>query len=75
MAEDFNIVLELLRHIRAKVDNIEDTQRLHGQRLSSIERHMANDRVDSVQQRDELDGLRARLERIERRLELHDPQH
>ncbi|MFC7694092.1 hypothetical protein ACFQY5_35930 [Paeniroseomonas aquatica] len=68
MADDFNLVLEHLRHIRADTGAIKDEQKLHGQRLTSIERGL-------LTFRDEIDGVKERLDRIETRLGLHDPEH
>ncbi|MBY0356321.1 MAG: hypothetical protein K2Q12_11430 [Rickettsiales bacterium] len=75
MAEEFNLILEHLRHIRAKVDRIEDEQRLQGLRMSSLERHMSNFHNDFVTFRDEIDGVKGRLERIDHHLGLHDHEH
>jgi|CXWL01.1.fsa_nt_gi predicted nuclease with TOPRIM domain len=70
--EPDSLVLEHLRAIR-------ETQDRHTQaftdvqlRLSAIENHMAGFQFSEVRQNSELDRLRARLERIEQRLELAD---
>jgi hypothetical protein len=75
MAEEFNLILEHLRHIRSKIDRMDDEQRLQGQRMTSLERHMSNFHSDFVTFRDELDGVKGRLECIENRLGLLDPEH
>lgn len=70
--EPDSLVLEHLRAIR-------ETQDRHTQaftdvqlRLSAIENHMVGFQFSEVRQNSELDRLRARLERIEQRLELAD---
>lgn len=68
MADDFNLVLEHLRHIRGAVDTIRTEQGLHGQRLTSIERNL-------MTFRDEIDSVKVRLDRIETRLGLNEPEH
>ena len=75
MADEFNLVLEHLRHIRATVDKISSEQGRHGRRLTSIERHQSNLHSDMANFRDELDGVKERLDRIETRLGLNDPEH
>ena len=68
MADEFNLVLEHLRYIRGKVDRIEDEGRMQGQRLTLVERHL-------MTFRDEIDSVKTRLDRIETRLGLHEPEH
>ncbi|AUB82926.1 hypothetical protein [Candidatus Thiodictyon syntrophicum] len=67
-----SLVLEHLRAIRA-------TQADHGERLTSIELHLATlgQQVGALTTavysgKSDLDGLRRRVERIERRLELSE---
>jgi outer membrane murein-binding lipoprotein Lpp len=78
MNEDVeNLVLEHLRHIRGRVDQIADDVGDLKQRMSSLESAMnlvrrevaLGDETDARQQIT-LDKLNARIERIERRLEL-----
>jgi tetrahydromethanopterin S-methyltransferase subunit G len=68
--EPENLVLEHLRAIREVLDqhtrSFADVQL----RLSGIETHMAGFQISEVRQNTELDGLRSRIERIEKRLEL-----
>jgi outer membrane murein-binding lipoprotein Lpp len=72
-----NLVLEHLRHIRGRVDQIADDVGDLKQRMSSLESAMnlvrrevaLGDETDARQQIT-LDKLNARIERIERRLEL-----
>lgn len=82
MADDFNIVLEMLRAIRGEFADLKEGQRRAEQRLSAIERGLAGVehgladlRLSITGQRDDLGNLRARVERIERRLDLHEPEH
>jgi hypothetical protein len=70
--EPDNLVLEHLRAIREVLE-------LHSQaftdvqlRLSGIETHMAGFQISEVRQSNELDRLRERINRIEKRLELAD---
>ena len=72
-----NLVLEHLRHIRSRVDQIADDVGDLKQRMSGLESAMhlvrrevaLGDETDARQQV-ALDKLTARIERIERRLEL-----
>ena len=72
-----NLVLEHLRHIRSRVDQIADDVGDLKLRMSSLESAMnlvrrevtLGDETDARQQVT-LDKLNARIERIERRLEL-----
>lgn len=77
--ETDNLVLEHLRHIRARVDGIADTQAEHGHRLNRIEsaiaglrRESASDAENAAEQSARIDRLAERMERIERRLELSE---
>jgi hypothetical protein len=71
-AETENLVLEHLRAIRATLSD-------HGDRLGRIELHLSamGQQLGALttavySNQSELDGLRRRVERIERRLELSD---
>ena len=70
--EPINIVLEHLRHIRSRADAQADDMRQVILRLGAIERHLAGLHVSDVQQNAEIDRIKARLDRVERRLELTD---
>jgi hypothetical protein len=70
--ETTNLVLEHLRHIRTKVDSIDDRVGRVELRLSTVEGHLANLIVSDAAQNAELDKVSRRLDRIERRLELTD---
>jgi archaellum component FlaC len=70
--ETSNLVLEHLRHIRAVVDETnEDVKRLM-LRTGVIQQHFASFRVSEAGQNLEIDRIKSRLDRIERRLELTD---
>lgn len=77
-----SLVLEHLRHIRARVDQIADDVTDLKLRMSGLEGAMVlvkrevshGDETDARQQIT-MDKLSARIERIERRLELGDPTH
>lgn len=74
-----SLVLEHLRHIRSRVDQIADDVTDLRHRMTSLEGAMGlvkreigyGDETDARQQV-LLDKLVARIERIERRLDLHD---
>jgi len=77
-----SVTLEHLRHIRARVDQIADDVTDLKLRMSGIESAMVlvkreinhGDEADARQQLS-LDKLAARIERIERRLEINDAAH
>ncbi len=77
--EPDNLVLELVRAMRTDITAMRHAQVEHGTRLARIEiniamirRDVGNDAVDAAQEHQRLDGLTARIETLERRLELHD---
>jgi hypothetical protein len=72
MEETTNLVLEHLRHIRARVDGLTDDMRQVILRLGAVERHVAGLHISDVGQNAEIDLIKTRLERVERRLELTD---
>ena len=65
-----NHVLEHLRHIRAQVDSTKEDIQLLTLRVGSIERILAGHQLTEAGQNVELDRLKLRVDRIERRLEL-----
>ena len=72
-----NLVLEHLRHIRNRIDQVADTVDDIKSRLTSLEittagirRDLAHMYGDIVEQHVRVDQLTARIERIERRLDL-----
>lgn len=70
--EATNVVLQHLRHIRARVDELSDDMKVVVSRLGVIEGHVANFHVGEATQNVELDRIKRRLDRIERRLDLVD---
>jgi hypothetical protein len=77
-----SVTLEHLRHIRARVDQIADDVIDLKLRMSGLEGGMARVKQEVVQgdetdirQQITLDRLAARVERLERRLELSDTPH
>jgi predicted nucleic acid-binding Zn-ribbon protein len=73
MTEDTtNLVLERLRAIKATLD--QHTKRFDDieLRLAAIESHMAGFQLSEVRHNSELDRVKQRRDRIERRLELAD---
>jgi hypothetical protein len=77
-----SVTLEHLRHIRARVDQIGDDVTDLKLRMGGLEgamvlvkREVAHGDETDIRQQLTLDRLAARLERIERRLDLADPAH
>ncbi len=73
MANDTdNIMLAILKKLQAGQSRLEDGQRQTNERLAAIEHHMAGFHVTLTTYMDEIDALKNRVDRIERRLELSD---
>jgi hypothetical protein len=71
MAEEpQNLVLEYLRRIDRKVDGLVEDFRLFNVRVVATESQVAGLHISDVQQNSEIDRIKARLDRVERRLEL-----
>lgn len=70
--ENTNVVLEHLRHIRNRIDRLDEKVDTVILRLGVIEGHVANFHVSKAGQNHEIDRLKSRVDSIERRLELHD---
>ena len=68
--EPNNLVLEHLRHIRAVVDEMRAEMKQFTMRMSVADQHIANLHGSEVGQTMEIDRIKERLQRIERRLEL-----
>ncbi|MDX2238801.1 MAG: hypothetical protein NW203_14655 [Hyphomonadaceae bacterium] len=68
-----NLVLEHLRAIRADLSEVRSGVARLDVRMGTIETHPAGFQLSEVRQNSELDQLRARLDRIEKRLELVEP--
>ena len=67
-----NLVIEHLRAMRNDLAALKDGQKLTNERLAAIEHHMAGFHVTVSSHTEELDTLKERVSRIERRLELRD---
>jgi tetrahydromethanopterin S-methyltransferase subunit G len=65
-------VLEHLRRIDRKVDGVLEEFRHFNLRVGSIENHTVALHLSDVQQDGEIDRIKKRLDRIERRLEFAD---
>ena len=72
MEEVENLMLEHLKAIRAELASLTQGQRVTNERLGAIEHHMAGFHSSAVSQTSEIDHLKERLSRIEKRLELTD---
>ena len=70
--ETSSLVLEHLRHIRARVNDIADEMKSQGTRKTEMERHWAGFHASDVDQTHEISRLKVRVERIEQRLDLHE---
>ena len=68
--EPTNIVLEHRRRIDRKVDDLAGDMRMVILRLGSIERHFGGLSISEIGQNAEIDRIKERLDRVERRLEL-----
>ena len=74
-----NLILEHLRSLRAGQDRLENEMREVAARLTSLEASTAAGRRDSahnyeevIRQQSSIDQIKARIDRIERRLEMVD---
>ena len=74
-----NLVLEILRAMRADLREVKEKQREHDRRFSRIDaellairRQAVIDAEARIELQGQFEGLRDRLDRIERRLELSD---
>jgi tetrahydromethanopterin S-methyltransferase subunit G len=65
-----HLVLEHLRHIRVKVDSLDERVGRVEVRLSAVEGHLGGLIVSEAAQNAEIDKIGRRLDRIEQRLEL-----
>ena len=68
-----NLILEHLRHIRGRVDQMAEDLGTVKLRLSSLESQVAGLHGDNAVAHQRMDQIDHRLERIERRLDLHEP--
>jgi hypothetical protein len=70
--ETTNLVLEHLRHIRGVVEDTRSEMKHFIMRMGLAERNIVTIHVSDAAQSEELDRIKTRLDRIERRLELAD---
>ncbi len=68
--EPMNLVLEHLRHIRGRVDRIAEDVSSLNLRMGAMEHHNVAAYSRDVDQNSELDRLKSRVDKIERRLDL-----
>jgi hypothetical protein len=68
--ETDNLVLEHLRHIRGAVEDMRAEMKHFIMRMGLAERNVVSFHVADASQNVEIDRIKERLERIERRLEL-----
>ena len=67
-----NIVLEHLRLIRASIEDLKTEVRNFNLRVGAVEHQIGGIQLSGAGQSDELDHIKVRLDRVERRLDLHD---
>jgi len=72
MVEPDNLVLEQLRAIRGELGKVADEMQTMRVEVTAMRQHMAG--MMTIQEHDHVDiaGIKGRLERIEKRLELAD---
>ena len=70
--ETTNLVLEHLRHIRGVVEETRTEMKHFIMRMGLAERNVVTLHVSEASQNLELDRIKERLDRVERRLELTD---
>ena len=72
MVEPDNLVLEQLRAIRGELGKVADEMQTMRVEMTAMRQHMAG--MMTIQEHDHVDiaGIKGRLERIEKRLELAD---
>jgi hypothetical protein len=68
-----NLILEHLRHIRWRVDQVAEYLGTAKLRLSSLESQVAGLHGDNTIAHQRMDRIEGRLERIERRFDLYEP--
>ena len=65
-----SLILEHLRHIRGRVDQLGEDMTIVKHRLTSLESQVAGLHGDNAILQRRMDGFETRMERIERRLDL-----
>lgn len=72
ISEPDNLLLEYMRRFDARQGRFEDALRDMSARLSSIESYLATMHGDIARHGGEIESIKFRLDRIERRLDLAD---
>lgn len=75
MAEEFNIIIEHLRELRAGQDRLEERMTFMQEDMRGIKQHIAALVSAEGRQDGDLASVRERLDRIETRLGLVDSTH
>ncbi len=70
MAED--LTLEILKRMQVDMSDMVQEIKQINTRLSSIDSHMTGFLIASTSQNEQISSIKARLDRIEKRLELHE---
>ncbi len=70
--ESMELMHELLKQMNGTLGKLEQGQRLTNQRLGAIEHHMAGFHVSNSSHSEEIDTLKTRIDRIERRLDIRE---
>ena len=65
-----SLILEHLRHIRGRVDQLGEDMTIVKHRMTSLESQVAGLHGDNAILQRRMDGFETRMERIERRLDL-----
>lgn len=68
-----DLVIDILRRMQGDLGELKEGQRAANRLFAAIESHMAGFHLTVATHSDELTDLKARLERIERRLDLAGP--
>lgn len=63
---------DLLKDMRGSLAKLEQGQRLTNERLGAIEHHMAGFHVTVSSNNEEIDTIKERIARLERRMEITD---
>ncbi len=68
-----DLLIDILPRMQGDLAELKEGQRAANRLFAAIESHMAGFHLSVAAHSDELTGLKARIERIERRLELAGP--
>ena len=71
-AASMELMHELLKQMQGSLSRLEEGQRTTNKRLSSIDAHMAAFHSTVAVHSDDMDALKSRIERIERRLDISE---